>query len=187
MEFKDQLNEYMNTLNCSAKTLAEVSTLSPTVLSRYRNGERVPSAESEQIKKLCYGISVIAGERGHPELDEKTVTDAFLTILSSQKPDPRILGSKLNLLISALVVNRSELSRFLNYDPSYLSRICSGQRTPANIEHFTTEVGRFILRKYSKELVRKTISDLLGVPLSLADDDETVLRHLTTWLNNQTP
>ncbi|MBQ9065749.1 MAG: helix-turn-helix transcriptional regulator [Blautia sp.] len=186
MEFKDQLNQYMNTLNCSAKTLAEVSTLSPTVLSRYRNGERVPSAGSEQLKKLCYGISVIAEQNGHPEFSEEAVTGSFLEILSSKKPDPMILGSKLNQLISTLEINRAELSRFLNYDPSYLSRICSGQRTPANTGQFTLEVCRFVIRRYGRESDRSAIAELLGVPRSECSDDEATLRQLLSWFDSKT-
>ena len=78
MEFKDQLNKYMNELDCSAKTLAEVSTLSPTVVSRYRNGERVPSAGSEQIKKE--DIITVLGCR---ELDKSN--SEMYTVENSQK------------------------------------------------------------------------------------------------------
>ena len=181
MEFKDQLNKYMTDLNCSAKTLAEVSALSPTVLSRYRNGERIPSADSEQMKKLCYGISRIAEQNGYPEYSLEAVTDTFSEILSSKKPDPRILGSKLNQLISALEVNRAELSRALNYDPSYLSRICSGQRTPANTEQFTLEVCRFIIRRYGRDADKQAIAELLGVSADMFTDEETLLQYLLTW------
>ncbi len=186
MEFKDQLNQYMDILNCSAKTLAEVSTLSPTVLSRYRNGERVPSADSEQMKKLCYGISEIAQQSGHPELSVNAVTDAFMEILSSKKPDPQILGGKLNLLISTLEINRAELSRFLNYDPSYLSRICSGQRTPANTDQFTLEVCRFVTRRYSRDADIEAIANLLGVSRAELTDEAAILNHLHSWFDSKT-
>lgn len=181
MEFKDQLNKYMADLNCSAKLLAEVSALSPTVLSRYRNGERVPFADSEQFKKLCYGISLIAEQNGHPEYSLEAVTDTFTEILSSKKPDPKILGSKLNQLISALEINRAELSRALNYDPSYLSRICSGQRTPANTDRFTLEVCRFITRRYGRDTDKQAIAGLLNISPELLVDEDTLLQYLLNW------
>ena len=183
MEFKDQLNHYMGIIECSAKSLAEVSDLSPTVLSRYRNGERVPSPSSEQFKKLCRGISVIAAENGHPELTEESVSESFLEIIASKKPDPRIMGSKLNLLISSLEINRAELSRFLNYDPSYLSRICSGQRSPANTEQFTREVSRFITRRFNRESDKLIIADLLGISPQDLTDSETLSEQLLHWFN----
>ena len=186
MEFKDQLNNYIGVIGCSAKSLAEVSGLSPTVLSRYRNGERVPSVSSEQFKKLCDGISVIAGQNGHPELTADAVAGSFLQILASKKPDPKIMGSKLNLLISSLEINRAELSRFLNYDPSYLSRICSGQRSPANTEQFTREVSRFIMRKYNKPSDITIIADLLSISPDDITDAEALSRHLLHWFNPKT-
>lgn len=43
MDFKDKLNAYIEQLNCSAEELAESSSLSPTSISRYRSGERLPN------------------------------------------------------------------------------------------------------------------------------------------------
>lgn len=162
MEFKEQLNEYMTILDCSAKTLAEVSGLSPTVLSRYRNGERIPSPGSEQLYKLCSGISQLADQSGRSDMSPDSIFTVFTDILNANKPDPHVLGSKLNLLISTLEINKAELSRFLNYDPSYLSRICSGQRTPSNPEKFIQEVCRFVMKRYSRESDKESVAAILG-------------------------
>lgn len=51
MEFCKKLNEYLVLLECSSKELSEESGLSESVISRYRNGERTPLENSEQIKK----------------------------------------------------------------------------------------------------------------------------------------
>ena len=37
MNFSEQLNEYMSQIDCSAKELSNISGLSPTVISRFRN------------------------------------------------------------------------------------------------------------------------------------------------------
>lgn len=42
MNFKNLLNIYLQELNCTPKQLSKVSGLSQTVISRYRNGERIP-------------------------------------------------------------------------------------------------------------------------------------------------
>ncbi len=46
MKFCDRLNEYIETLDCTAKELSELSGISAATVSRYRSGERLPDAES---------------------------------------------------------------------------------------------------------------------------------------------
>ena len=185
MEFKDRLNDYMVTLGCSAKTLAEASELSPTVLSRYRNGERQPAADSKQLQKLCNGIGLLAEQKGNAELSTDRVKAAFQEILSSRKTNPRILSTNLKALIAALEINKAELSRFLNYDPSYLSRICSGQRTPANIDKFIIDVCRFVVRRFSREADRQVVSSLLDCPVEDLSDDFLYQEKLAAWFGTQ--
>lgn len=43
MNFSEQLNYYISLLNCSSKELAQSSSLSTVVISRYRNNSRIPS------------------------------------------------------------------------------------------------------------------------------------------------
>ena len=43
MEFKDQLKSYIQQLNCTAKELSIATNLSAAVISRYKNGLRVPN------------------------------------------------------------------------------------------------------------------------------------------------
>ena len=56
MSFKECLNEYIKQIQCTGKELAVSSGISETVISRYRKGERMPSADSEYLKKLSDGI-----------------------------------------------------------------------------------------------------------------------------------
>ena len=60
MKFNECINQYMDMLGCSAKELADISHISPAVLSRYRSGEREPSPESEQIQYLARGIVLLS-------------------------------------------------------------------------------------------------------------------------------
>lgn len=183
MEFKEQLNAYMTILDCSAKTLAEVSGLSPTVLSRYRNGERIPSPGSEQLNKLCSGISQLADQSGRSDMSADSIYTVFLNILAANKPDPHVLGNKLNLLISTLEINKAELSRFLNYDPSYLSRICSGQRTPSNPEKFIQEVCRFVVKRYSRESDKESVAAMLSSTAESLLEETDYSKALLSWFD----
>ena len=52
MTFQECLNSYIEELQCSGKELAGNSGVSETIISRYRKGDRVPTADSEYLKKL---------------------------------------------------------------------------------------------------------------------------------------
>ena len=60
MKFSEQLNEYIETIECTAKELCDISGLSASSISRYRSGERVPEIESETFDKISFAISEIA-------------------------------------------------------------------------------------------------------------------------------
>ena len=56
MNFSEQLNEFIDLLESNSKELSQETGLSSAVISRYRNGKRVPNVRSDQMKKLVYGI-----------------------------------------------------------------------------------------------------------------------------------
>ena len=60
MNFKDKLAEYIELLDCTAKDLCESSGLSAATISRYRSGERIPEANTENLTNLIKGIVCIA-------------------------------------------------------------------------------------------------------------------------------
>lgn len=51
MKFANLFCGYLKMLQCSSKTLSIRSGISEPVLSRYKNGERCPKPNSEQLKK----------------------------------------------------------------------------------------------------------------------------------------
>lgn len=63
MNFQECLNNYIIQIRCNGKELARNSEISETVISRYRKGERAPSADSEYLKKLSDGIIKTAAEK----------------------------------------------------------------------------------------------------------------------------
>lgn len=65
---------------------------------------------------------------------------------------------KLILQELVLDVNITELARFHNYDASYLSRIRSGQKRPADVQAFIDGISRFIVRRYTWQVDRAVLS-----------------------------
>lgn len=60
MDFCEQLNKYIEQLECSSKELVISSGLSSTVISRYRSGERTPNIRSKQLEQLADGLYKIS-------------------------------------------------------------------------------------------------------------------------------
>lgn len=63
MNFKDDLNNLIELIDCTSKEIATVSNISQSVISRYRNGERVPKANSSQFNSLVEGLTNLAHDK----------------------------------------------------------------------------------------------------------------------------
>ena len=189
MEFKDLLNEYIQQLNCTAKTLSEASGLSAATISRYRSGDRIPDPGSDNYLALIHGIATIAAENGADEdssLTEDRISQEFSRLLETDSVDFTRLQTNLNTLLRLLSVNHSELSRFLNYDPSYISRIRSGQRQPSRPMEFAAGVANFVARHYQSSSDKLTLSKLLDCSVSDLDQPSVCADLLTDWLVSKT-
>ncbi len=186
MNFKDKLAEYMKQLNCTAKELSESSGLSAATISRYRSGERIPEADTSSFTSLVKGIVHIAENKGITDMTMQSVSDSFTPFVKSSTIDPKKLQTNVQTLFTLLSVSISELSRFLNYDPSYISRIKNGQRQPANPQEFARGITRFIARHYQSDSDKMILAGLIGCePDELADPDH-YQKCLAEWLANGT-
>ena len=142
MKFNEVLNKYLNLIGCSSKDLAQVSKLSESIISRYKNGARIPNEDN--LKKISEALETLASGK-YKAKDiykdfEKTVFDASI--------DFDIVRSNLNKLIETFNINARELAKALNFDASYLSRIRNGERVPSNKEEFVSSLAAFVLKKY---------------------------------------
>lgn len=184
MTFQEKLAEYIEQLDCTAKMLSERSGLSTATISRYRSGDRVPEADSDNLANLVTGIVRIAGEKGLSEFTIQTVTDSFLPYGKSKNPNIDNLQKNLNTLLSILPVNISELAKYINYDASYISRIRNGQRQPANPQQFISGVSHFVARRYQDTSKKALIADMIGCSLEELQDLNHYQTQLSDWLAN---
>lgn len=186
MDFKDKLTEYIELLGCTAKDLCESSGLSAATISRYRSGERIPEADTENLTNLIEGIVRIAQDKKIADVTVQSVSYTFSPFIKSNTTDIKKLQINFNTLLTTLSINVSELSRFLNYDSSYISRIRNGLRQPANPEEFAWSIAGFIVRRYQNDSEKEIIADLIGCkPDKLANCD-TYQTLLTAWIVNGT-
>ena len=179
MEFADVLKLYLYKTKCTAKELSAASGISASALSRYRSGKRIP--EQEQLEKLICGFVRLAGGNA-PELDEATIRDAFSAYSKKPKLDYQAISKKLNAAIDALDISVSGLSKALSFDSSYLSRIRSGQRKPADMDKFIIETAGYIARTYSPS----TIAGLIKEPAEELVPVGRCASKLCSWFSSET-
>lgn len=162
MSFCETLNQYMKLFGCSGRELAGISGVSKVTISRYLKGERAPKSDSEILRKLSVGLSRISEKTDSP-LDSEQI---FSVLSSAAGLEPEInykaFLSNLRSVLSTLEISNNELARELNYDPSYISRILSGQRKPADVMKFTSSVAAYISERY----LDFDLASLSGSPLS---------------------
>ncbi len=180
MSFVSTLNEYCTLLDCSSKDLAERSGISPSTLSRYRSGRRTPSYEGEGVYKLAHGIVEIARERGVDAIgSEEEVAQELLRDLNHSST---LFSRRLDALMRTLQISNVEMARQVAVDPSYLSRIRNGHRSPADPQGLAQRCAEFIVSHRQDREVLRAALDIIGGDehhvLSEADLQDLIARWL---------
>ena len=184
MTFSEQLNAYISELNCTAKELTDVSGLSASVLSRYRTGSRVPTTDSEQFMQLVQGIATIANERGYSEFTVEKIQKTLEDCLQDATFPYELFQINFDTLLTSLSINVADLSRFLNFDSSYISRIRNGQRRPSNPQDFAQNVSKYIAGHCS-ESDKVTIAKLVHCTTDEINNDSLCRDKIIHWLLNE--
>ena len=184
MTFSEQLNAYISELNCTAKELTDVSGLSASVLSRYRTGSRVPTTDSEQFMQLVQGIATIANERGYSEFTVEKIQKTLEDCLQDATFPYELFQINFDTLLTSLSINVADLSRFLNFDSSYISRIRNGQRRPSNPQDFAQNVSKYIAGHCSWS-DKVTIAKLVHCTTDEINNDSLCRDKIIHWLLNE--
>ena len=181
MDFKKLLEDYMKQLDCTAKDLAENSGLSAATISRYRSGERIPEDGSENFDRLINGIVSIAENKKIPNITVQSVSEAFSPYVRNNV-DIAHLQKNFHTLLTVVPINISDLARFLNYDPSYISRIRNGQRQPANPTEFARKISIFVTKHFQTVEQKAVISSLINCPMEELSNYTDFQDRMTNWL-----
>lgn len=190
MSFATVLDAYCRALDATNREIAERCNVSPSALSRYRAGERTPEAGGEVISDLATGIAELSREQG---IEDASQPDSVLSALEVALTGSRMVGmsysKRLDALMTLLDIRNADLARSINVDPSYLSRIRSGQRSPADQRTFTENCARFTARwcfdHNDLDRLRELVSsvDEVAERLELDLDSESDLAELLhIWL-----
>lgn len=187
MNFQECLNNYIIQIRCNGKELARNSKISETVISRYRKGERAPSADSEYLKKLSDGIIKTAAEKGIRDFKADKVLQTLRESLEDNRDEPVFNSQKLDILLRELDINISRIAAFLHYDPSYLSKIRKGKRNPAHHQQFIEKICEYVASNYKDEQDRKKVTYLIQCNEDEITDSSLYRRKLREWLSSSKP
>lgn len=181
MLFREKLNQYMVTLDCSAKEVSAVSGLSAATLSRYRSGERVPSIRSEPFENLCDAISALAAQK-QKDITKTSVAAEFQACDDIITADREQLRQNFNTLIAVLNINITKLCRGTNYDVSTVFRIRNGTRKPADPVQFAAAVAGYVSREMASTADKDVLAKLLDCSAQSLSDSAQCCEKLQNWL-----
>ena len=181
MTFSEKMNEYIELIGCSAKELSDASLISPAVISRYRNGERIPKYPSEQFNALVAGIYILSKDK-NIDLKQDVIKEDLLETLGVSDIDFETFRENFNVLISTLNINVAELARYIGYDSSYLSKIRSGSRKPQNIGDFISAICKYVSINYSDSTNTQKIAYMIDENSSTLNNEE-LINSLSHWLS----
>ena len=181
MSFVSTLNEYCVLLDCSSKDLAERSGISPSTLSRYRSGRRTPAYDGESVLKLAAGIVAIADERNITEVG--SVDEVTAELRMGLNHGSESFSRRLDALMRTLRISNVEMARQVAVDPSYLSRIRNGRRSPADPQGLATRCAEYIVQhRQDRELLGDALAVIDETDASHPRNDLEVQELIARWL-----
>lgn len=183
MKFNEVLNAYLKGLNCSSKKLSTESGLSESVISRYRSGERTPVRESEQMNKLTVALFNIAQENGQKKCTLDKIANDLNSTLPSDDFDYATFSNNLNSLITSLNINAHEMSKYIVFDASHISRIRYDKARPSNPIEFSNKICSYIFSKYKNSEDISNLQTIIGCKKSDLSNSK-LYNTLFAWLTS---
>lgn len=180
MSFSDRLNQYIVQLNCKNNELAKASGLAASLISRYRTGRRTPQKE-KTLERLSTGLAVLAKTKNISLSKEEIMQELSAELIAEGQPD---ISHKLSLLMQTMDITTASLAKALNYDSSSISRIRAGQRKPAHLSKFVSDITAYVLLRGSKQHAR--LAALLDCTEEELSDNAAAGQKLFDWLCNGT-
>ena len=182
MKFCELLNQYINTLNCTGKEISDRSGISPSVISRYRSGERVPQMDSDIVIMLAKALSTIAATKDVENMSEEIILSSFTNALLSKSKNYEKFLNNFNILYNELNLNMKDISAFTHFDASFLYRIKSGERRTSDPSAFCDKISKYLVSSYSSFENKKKVAALLDISYNDISDTQSYYTAVYKWL-----
>ncbi len=184
MTFKDTFNKLLKELNCTSRKLSINSGISESVISRYRSGERTPKKDSTQINKLIDTLYNISLEQELKYTKEDIKNILLSTLQEDNSFDYETLSKNLNNLIITLNININDLSKYIVFDSSHISRIRYGKTKPSDPISFSNKIANYIVLKYNNSANIKRLSLLINNNITSNTLFDQIFTYLTSNNNS---
>ena len=184
MTFKDTFNKLLKELNCTSRKLSINSGISESVISRYRSGERTPKKDSTQINKLIDTLYNISHEQELKYTKEDIKNILLSTLQEGNSFDYETLSKNLNNLIITLNININDLSKYIVFDSSHISRIRYGKTKPSDPISFSNKIANYIVLKYNDTDNIKRLSLLINNNITSNTLFDQIFTYLTSNNNS---
>ena len=184
MTFKDTFNKLLKELNCTSRKLSINSGISESVISRYRSGERTPKKDSTQINKLIDTLYNISHEQKLKYTKEDIKNILLSTLQEGNSFDYETLSKNLNNLIITLNININDLSKYIVFDSSHISRIRYGKTKPSDPISFSNKIANYIVLKYNDPDNIKKLSLLINNNITSNTLFDQIFTYLTSNNNS---
>lgn len=160
------------------------SGLTGSVICRYRSGERTPIKNSEQLKKLTTAIFNIAKEKGKSKFTFDKIVNDFNSTFPNDDFDYTSFSNNLNTLITLLNINTHEMSKYIVFDASHISRIRYGKARPSNPIEFSNKICTYIFNRCKNPDDINNLSAIIGCKKSDLADNK-FYNTLFAWLTSE--
>lgn len=182
MYFKEKLNEYMETISCTAKELGDISGISAATLSRYRSGERVPDMNSDAFSQLCKAIAQLSRKKRGGSCTKESVREEFLKCADVIVANKECLCQNFNTLVTVLNMSVTKLCQYISYDSSTVSRFRNGTRQPSEPVKFATAVSEYVAVWLQGASERNILAELLLCSVQELEDKNICQEKIKNWL-----
>lgn len=164
MKFSEQLNLYLSDLKCTSKKLSEISGISESVISRYRNSERTPSTDSAQLLKLCQTLEELYLEQENNKISKEDILKSFKACIENDDGfNYEAFSKNLSSIIEFLKINISDMAKYTVFDASHISRIKNGKSRPSEPLEFCKKVSVYIADKFFGSEAEEKLKILLNI------------------------
>jgi len=154
MNFSELLNKYCGILDCLNSELAKESGIDASAISRYRNGSRLPEEDSDAIEKLSNGLLALAKRRKHDDFPQdiaEKLREALAVKKKTEEIRNRHFIACINQVMDGLNIKNSDIAKAVVVDASYISRLRTGQRKPADLHVFALKFSKYLLENHFAE------------------------------------
>ncbi len=180
MNFSDELNNYLDLLNCSAKDICKASGLSATIVSRYINGKRTPRVDSEFFIKIAESIYELSLEKKINLNKDEIINKLKNSINSNINYDDFI--NNFNTLIIELKINNTDFAKALGYDSSFISKVRTKSRKPSDLNSFINNICNYIATTYKSTEQKNTVAKILNCSEESLNSDDNYKSLIEKWL-----